>query len=755
MLKFLLVATSILASLPLGAATTKGDFNKKWAYSPLLKNSLNKSTNETKIFKRFVWDNNKPIPVAESVATIVKGAQEKSDLQDLAKKIDKSFGGKMEMKGTLDKLELHGPFPKLNRMIDVTLQKRGDNFLIITTFTRLGFYPSLKNDVTELHQMATSYFNETSKNTTVVQIWNSFSNFVLSSAHAQSLPSFPSSVFGGSSSPTPFIVQVDTGLGDIAPVISTQGDQFNATINTQGNQINNTLNVQGNQINATVNNQGNQLNDTLNAQGNQFNATVNNQGNQLNNTLNTQGNQFNATINAQGNQINKTLNDQGNQLNHNISSATDVIEHQGGQLNANLGDLNVQAGSANQNWSESNRLLSQAMDPNHMAKVAFYTAAGAALGAFTMNLAIQGASKGIGFLLELFTHNKRNKLEWDDFQKAMEVWDTQLNDLVKMEKIVDNFLNAFQFFKDKNMGTNYPQILTTAIRGMGMDKELFMEKFHDPSQDKACRELYYNAAAELEDKIGEYKKLLELVGSNSMVSDSPKTYFCGQLSEFRRRILAAEQAMQNLRLKILLAENQYYDKQKKNQQKSDQTANAIEARRSKSENEQRERREEVERNVRHKLASERKDWIRSCYKGEISPGDKFKSDHSMSSSDRKKACASAYTPPAGIAVADTLDDEAEIRNDLSIMNNDYIDVNLTQQQQQWFTKIHMDAFCYQYAHRPDSEMPDKCKKFPETLYSIGLTRAYNKADAAYKGSCAQRYSDSVSAIARSGRAKEE
>ena len=80
--------------------------------------------------------------------------------------------------------------------------------------------------------------------------------------------------------------------------------------------------------------------------------------------------------------------------------------------------LSNEAQMMNTNWAESNKMLALVMDPNHMAKVAFYTAAGTALGGVAVNLAIQGVSEGISFLHELFTGTKKKKLEWEDFEKA-------------------------------------------------------------------------------------------------------------------------------------------------------------------------------------------------------------------------------------------------------------------------------------------------------------------------------------------------
>jgi hypothetical protein len=392
-------------------------------------------------------------------------------------------------------------------------------------------------------------------------------------------------------------------------------------------------------------------------------------------------------------------------------------------------------------------LLAKSMDPAHMGKVAFYTAAGAALGAFTMNLAIQGVTKGLGLLLELFTGEKQKRLEWEDFQRAMQVWDTELNELIQMEKTIDSFLAAFKFFKHKDLGTDYPQLLRTAIRGMALDRELFLEKFRDQSLELSCRATYFDAAAELEDKLSEYKSLLALAQGNSAIASDPEAYFCGQLSDLRRKLLGAERSMQNLRLQILVAERQFFDRQRELRERDHSSGQKVGSRWAETRREREQSRERLEREAAKRAEDEHRQWIKACVNGKNQEGQRIRAEYPHSSRERKLACRRGRAPGIGVITTHDPGGEEALRSDLQILANDYVELNLDQQYQQWFTKIHMDAYCYQFSHG-SADLPAKCTEFPETLYSTSVTRAYAKADKAYKDSCAERYDQGISALAR-------
>jgi hypothetical protein len=51
----------------------------------------------------------------------------------------------------------------------------------------------------------------------------------------------------------------------------------------------------------------------------------------------------------------------------------------------------------------------------------------------------------------------------------------------------------------------------------------------------------------------------------------------------------------------------------------------------------------------------------------------------------------------------------------------------------------MDSYCYQFAHKNPKEIPAKCMNFPELLYSMNMSKGYEKAKNAYKDRCEDQY----------------
>jgi hypothetical protein len=88
-----------------------------------------------------------------------------------------------------------------------------------------------------------------------------------------------------------------------------------------------------------------------------------------------------------------------------------------------------------------------------------------------------------------------------------------------------------------------------------------------------------------------------------------------------------------------------------------------------------------------------------------------------------------------------------VRKGLVIDGNVNVDVALSEEQQKWFTRIHMDAHCYPFAHDADELIPKECKEFPEMLSSMRLSKGADKAQAAYKKNCESSYAAGLKKLA--------
>jgi hypothetical protein len=731
-------------------------FNSKWSYSPLVEQIDGDSKVQTKLFKRFIYIDQKPISIVETSFVYLensKGDESQKDINLIAQKIKKSLGLKLKINKNDSNLEISGPVEKLNRFYKIELLKKNNYFIVVTSTIRLGLKEKLIGEVRELHNLLLTYEGKIGDTQTKKTSWFKFP-FFIEEVEAQGLGLNFNNLFGGSNLTTPPGGSNSGGAG---------GSLFNFTGLTSSVQ----------ELNTTVNG----LNTTLGTTNGNW-ATSNNQMGNLNTTwgntnlrLGDSNSNWSGTngrigdLNTSWTGTNIRLGDANSNWNN--------TNQQIGTLNQNLAETNTQFDKANQtaaamadqyksmntNWAESNKLLAKALDPNHMAKVAFYTAAGAALGGIAINLAVQGVSAGISFLTELFTGAKEKKLEWDDFEKAMQVWDASFNDLVKYEQVVDNLIGAFDFFEGKTLGNDYLKQLGMAVRDMKFDRDLFTEKFKDQNMDIACRKIYHDAADELDSKIKDYEKIIAFASQNNLSITNGANYFCQQLKELQRKIISAETQMQDLRLKILVAENQYYGKQSDAIEKRDEDLKKVNRRIGSTLEEKKEYDNLIKERAQKAIEQSRIDWLQACRDGKNEEGLKAKKTALESFFLFRHFKTSALCEESYAKVAEEikkrttqsieqLASEDEARKKLVLRPNAAVELRLSEEQMNWMARIHMDAYCYQFAHVEVEKVPTKCKEYPEMLYSLNLSKGYEKAKAAYDNKCQSKYVDGLKRMAK-------
>lgn len=744
----------------------KTEFNALWSYNKLTKHQDGSSVAHTKSFIRYLYIGRIQVPVAQTHFTYLINPKEVTDLNQLAKTITKSFGTK-KIKSQLSNkhLTIEGDWDKINRHVKLEFfEKSSKEVLMITSFSRMGFNKWLIPEVNGLHAALSEYTPEKNKTSS---FFHSINVFGIRSVHAQPATfnlldlingsnntSSPGNNSLGTGPSIPGIPGLSSGSGmsgvsDSLKDINGKLDSLQG-VGTDFNANLSDLNITAGAGIGVIDKQGTDLNNNLNNLNNTANsgiAVIDKQGTDFNNNLNNMNNTANsgiAVIDKQGTDFNKNLSD----INKTADNAVKVADKQATDLNKNLQDFNKNYADTNANWAESNKILAKTVDPNHMAKVAFYTAAGAALGSVAVSLAIDGVSAGIQFLHELFTGEKRKKLEWEDFQRAMQVWDTKLNDLVQLEKMVDQFILAFNFFEMNKLGNDYMKNLNVAIRDMKFDRDIFMEKFKDGNIDMNCRRIYYNAADEMDNKIKDYEKVLAFASNNTINFDDPAQYFCSQLKDLQRKILGAEMQMQDLRLKILMAEDQVYSKQTDEKEKRQKKIKEINSRLPKNLRSQEELQVEVADDIKDRAKKEREQWIDDCVDAKNPEGEKVKKEidnwffhffkaKGMCKDEFNKKAIAVKTRSA--AEDERLKLERDLRKDLQMLDNDNIALKMSDAQMNWLNRLHLDSYCYQFAHQEEEKLPKKCTEYPELLYSLSLSKGAKKAEKQYKDKCEDRY----------------
>lgn len=713
----------------------KNTVDQNWSYTPIMTRTDKNSVVKIKMFKRYLWINQTPVQVAETNFTYLKNSQEKIDLKSLSNQIVASFPEKtLTAHSTRNGIEIEGNWKKINRHIKMDLIKNGETFIVITTFARLGLIKSLMPELNELHSFLKTYDENKF-------IKTSFVDFFLQKAFAGNVtPGESGGLFGGSNITTGVGTNIfgtglttngsieGTGLGSGA--IEAGGGTFGTSTGTFGTSLGGITGTLGGGVGGNI--------------GASWGET--------NNIITTQGN----TVNANLAETNNIINTQGNAVNANLAETNRIINTQGNAANANWAETNRQASAANTNWAESNKIAAKMMDPNHMAKLAFYTAAGAALGSITMNLAVEGVTAGISFLHELFTGTKKKQLEWEDFQKAIQSWDDQLGDMVRLERVVDEFISAFDFFNNKKMSNDYLKNLNIAMRDMRFDRDLMLERSKKNELAIGCRRILYNAADELDQKLKDYDKILQFASKHNIAGNNNENYFCQQLKELERKLLGAETQMQDLRLAILKAENQFYDKSTKSKEMRGKTVEEINGNMANTIKRREEYNNETTEDSKNTDDREKNEWVTECVAGSNGTGKQVMALYPDSVAhffNAKRACDRVWDKAhmqraREVKAQRILAGENKLRSDLKLNNNKTIDVKFSEEQMNWMTRIHMDAFCYQYAHVDEAKVPAKCKNFPEMLYSLKLSKGYENAKKAYDERCEDRYLKGIRKITK-------
>lgn len=180
-------------------------------------------------------------------------------------------------------------------------------------------------------------------------------------------------------------------------------------------------------------------------------------------------------------------------------------------------------------------------DPNHLFKMATYSAAGAVLGATVANLAISGVQMAVGFLYKWATGQlKDEKMEklLQEFNMAMKVYDDSSKIAKGLEASIDTVLSnmalhkKFSLENSEVLGNIQKFILTTEF------------EIEDAKKNRCIEDL-----VTLNQKMVEFKSLAKILD----MAD-PQKQMCLDLKEMFRKIAEIEGVLQNARPNLLKAE---------------------------------------------------------------------------------------------------------------------------------------------------------------------------------------------------------
>lgn len=363
---------------------------------------------------------------------------------------------------------------------------------------------------------------------------------------------------------------------------NTQIGNLNSTLNTQLGTFNQNYantNTQLDNLNNAINNQVGNLNNQLGT-FNQNYANTNTQIGNLNNTLNTQLGNFNqnyantntqigvfnqnhANSNVQIGNLNTTINTQLGTFNQNYANTNAQIE----EANKNLVNLtnmaDKRAGEAlqeSQAWramtekeskewralvsdrSDRGLIVAEKMsDPNHVFKIATYSAVGAVLGATVANLAISGVTTAVTFLYKWASGElkemKQNEL-LAEFSKAMKVYEDSSKISQALEMSIDSALANMALHKKFKLENS--EVLAN-IQKYILETEFQIE---DAKKNRCIDEL-----VPLNQKLVEFQSMAKILD----LAD-PQKKMCLDIKEMFRKLAEVEGLLQNSRPNLLKAE---------------------------------------------------------------------------------------------------------------------------------------------------------------------------------------------------------
>ncbi len=269
-----------------------------------------------------------------------------------------------------------------------------------------------------------------------------------------------------------------------------------------------------------------------------------------------------AQMVTQMQQFNNNIGQTNTQLgiaNGNWSQTNSQLATANGQLataNANWAQTNQVGAAANKNWADTNKelhrsndLLQNFMKPENAFLFAAATAAGAAVGAMAVSLAVDALVAGGKAIYEAITHEQEEAKILERFKQAREVWEKTSLAARDLEKVIDSLLYLKTI--SKSFGLTREQM----IEKLGVSKassEAALRRAKGQldeatnSDNAACIEKYSNETAQLTDLVGNVSSL-----RTKLQDPLTEAAICTNLKQDLGKLTAAEGMLQKARASIL------------------------------------------------------------------------------------------------------------------------------------------------------------------------------------------------------------
>ena len=280
----------------------------------------------------------------------------------------------------------------------------------------------------------------------------------------------------------------------------------------------------------------------------------------LQSQLGTLGNQLTGSINGATGTVSGISNTWTNNLHTTMGQLTGLSNQWQGTANqmVSLGN------TFNTNMANTNKILTQMIDPSHDFMMAGALAAGAATGALAVHVGVMALSKVGDMILDKMGWKGTKKAEdrLAAFAQAREVYEKSDDMVESMEKSIDALLNVYSFaqtkFVDKNGNvingiTN--EILVREFNAAALRAET-EEKILQKRLTSAMEREDGTCAAQISEQMAEIQKPQDDFRKIASILDNPHFNICNALGSDFRTIREAEGKIQRAREAMLAKENQ-------------------------------------------------------------------------------------------------------------------------------------------------------------------------------------------------------
>ncbi len=257
------------------------------------------------------------------------------------------------------------------------------------------------------------------------------------------------------------------------------------------------------------------------------------------------------------------------ETNAEIKATREMVDQKWGETNA---EIKAGREMVDRNWAETNRQAARAnsvaeklSDPKHMFLLSGATAAGAVVGGFAANMAIQGLITGVDWMIEQMTGKKAAAERWKQFQDARRNWETTQEHALKLERSIDQFLlfqETLATIKSKLPESQRQKIsIEDIIRFFNVEilmkqrEKRQLESLFNQTADHRCSLDLAERIASMNDLIGNMSQVVNVLdnhkANNADINIFDERYFCNQMDYMMRNLLDAESALQRYRLHLI------------------------------------------------------------------------------------------------------------------------------------------------------------------------------------------------------------